>query len=208
MSRAKSVDVLLPNQQFLPDVCPVNSRSIIDTDLSVNHCSLSSQLHSQTDYSLTSQTSHQQKLLSKHYQSSSEICENEKIISLGVHGRRQSKSHETIIIHKQMPLLPTCNDSQQHSTSHYRSSSFQDFSFTKSSCKSHTQRCPKDDTVFPLVKKQQLNFKISDLLMQCKAESVPNQLHQEELLLPNQSNMVPNRCRFGKSSATLVFVKF
>ena len=198
MSRAKSVDVLLPNQQFLPDVCPVNNKASIDTDLLVNYYSLSSQLHSQADHSLTCQTSCQQTLLSNHYRSPSEVCENEKIISLGVHGvRRRSKSHE-IIVHKQIP--PSCkifHDSQQYSTSHYRSSSFQDFSVTKDSCKSHTQRrCSKEDSVLPLVKKQKL--------LQCKAESVPN---QEELLLTNQSNVVPNRCRFGKSGATLVFVK-
>jgi len=209
MSRAKSMDVLSPNQQFLPTVCPVNNNDSIDTDLLVNQCSLSSRLHSQADHSLTSQTSYQQKLLSKHTQSPSDICENERITYLGVHGvRSRSKSHEAIVIDNQTPILPSCKISQQYSTSHHRSSSFQEVSFAESSCNSFTQiRCSKDDFVLPLVKKQNSSFKMSDLLVQCKAESVPNKLHQEELPLINNSTTIPNRCRFGKREATIICVK-
>ena len=201
MSRAKSVDVVFPDQRSPVDVYPVNEES----DLSVKHCSLYSQLNSKADHILTSQMSYQQKLIQKNpadYQFSPEVSENEGIISSGLRGvRRQSKSHEPILIHNQAPVLPPCkifHDSQQHCTSHCRSSSLQDVSFTECSCNSLTQRqYTVDDSASHLVKKQNNSFQMSNLLLQCKAESVPDQLHQE---LPqiNQSNRLPSRCRFGK----------
>ncbi|XP_065911627.1 uncharacterized protein [Dysidea avara] len=219
MSRAKSVDVVFPDQRSPVDVYPVNEES----DLSVKHCSLYSQLNSQADHILTSQADHiltsqmsyQQKLLQKHpvdYQFPPEVSENEGIISSGLRGvRRRSKSHELILIHNQAPVLPPCkifHDSQQHCTSHCRSSSLQDVSFTECSCNSLTQRqYTVDDYASHLVKKQNNSFQMSNLLLQCKAESVPDQLHQE-LPQTNQSNRLPSRCRFALQTEAVQMLNF
>ena len=198
MSRVKSMDLLSQVQkESTLDMCAVDQKGL-NTDLSLVDCvPLSSQLHSQANHSATL---YQDEFLPNHF-----LCPSEANGVDMTGARKRSKSHEPISINDQAPMLPACkilHDSQQNCTGHCRSSSLQDFTLTKNCDSLAQQSCEENSYTSPLVncKKQSNSFQMSDLLMS-KAESVPEQLHQEHPPLTDDSS----RCRFGKFGDSVTY---